>query len=69
MTPASSAQLTCSPVDGKRTLLGEEAAHRHVDYLQGLEQFREHGHLYELPASKREELKDDAGLCELQKEA
>jgi hypothetical protein len=48
--------------------LGEPAEHRHVDYFQGLEQFRESGLPYELPAAKRDELEDDPRLRELQAE-
>jgi hypothetical protein len=52
-------------VAGQEAFLGEAAEHRHIDYFQGLEQFREHGLPCELPAAKRDELKDDPGLREL----
>ena len=48
--------------------LGEEADHRHVDYFQGLEQFREHGLPCELPAANTDELENDPSLRELQVE-
>src|SRR5439155_4049510 len=40
----------CSSVAGMRAFLGEVADHREVDYFQGMEQFREQGLPYQLPA-------------------
>ena len=58
----------CSSVAGIEAFLGEVAEHRHVDYFQGLEQFREHGLPYELPTAKRDELENDPELREMRAE-
>jgi len=49
-----------------RAFLGEEADHREVDYFQGMEQFREQGLPYQLPAAERDKLQDHPILSELQ---
>jgi hypothetical protein len=54
--------VDCSSVDGMEAFLRGPAEHRHVDYFQGLEQFREHGLPSELPAAKSDKLGDDPGL-------
>ena len=41
-----------------RAFLGEKADHREVDYFQGMEQFREQGLHYQLPAAERDKLQD-----------
>jgi hypothetical protein len=49
----------CSSVDGQGAFLGEAADHRHVEYFQGLERFREDGLPCTLPAKLVAELKAD----------
>jgi hypothetical protein len=49
-----------------RAFLGEKADHREVEYFQGLEQFREQGLPYQLPAAERDKLQDDSVLGDLQ---
>lgn len=54
-----------SSVEGQAAYLGD---HRHVDYFQSLEKFREQGLLYELPAHLAESLGGDSRLVELESE-
>jgi hypothetical protein len=49
-----------------RAFLDEKADHREVEYFQGLEQFREQGLPYQLPAAQHDKLQDDSVLGELQ---
>jgi hypothetical protein len=56
----------CLSVAGIRAFLDEEADHREVEYFQDLEQFREQGLPYQLPAAERDKLQDDSVLGELQ---
>jgi len=58
-----------SSVDGQGAFLGEPLDHKHIDYFQGLDQFREPGLPCELPARLEESLKQDAKLQELKEEA
>jgi hypothetical protein len=48
--------------------LDEDTDHRHVDYFQSLEKFREQGLPGELPARVEEALKNDPGFVELESE-
>jgi hypothetical protein len=48
--------------------LGESTDHRHIDYFQGLERFREQGLPCELPAERKESLKQDPQLRQLKQE-
>ena len=57
-----------SSVDGQGAFLGEQVDHRHIDYFQSLERFREQGLPCELPAHVEESLKGDLRLQELQAE-
>ena len=50
-----------------RAFLGEVADHREVDYFQGMEQFREQGLPYQLPAVERDKLQDNPILGKLQR--
>lgn len=54
-----------SSVDGQGAFLGEALNHKHIDYFQGLGQFREPGSPCELPARVEEELKQNARLQKL----
>src|SRR3954454_1512318 len=56
----------CSSVAGMSAFLDEKADHREVDYFQGLEQFREQGLPYQLPAAEREKLQSDSILRDRQ---
>jgi hypothetical protein len=56
----------CSSVDGQAAFLGEAPDHRHVDYFQSLEKFREPGLPCALPAHLEDRLKNDARLRELE---
>ena len=58
----------CSSVDGQAAYLGESTDHRHVDYFQSLEKFREQGLPCELPAHLAESLGGDSRLVELENE-
>jgi hypothetical protein len=58
----------CSSVDGQAAFLGEALDHRHVDYFQSLEKFRESGLPCELPAHLEDRLRSDPHLCELESE-
>jgi hypothetical protein len=58
----------CSSVNGQDAFLGESTDHRHIDYFQGLEKFREHGLPCELPANRKESLKQDPHVRELEQE-
>lgn len=57
----------CSSVDGQGAFLGEPTDHRHVDYFQSLEKFREQGLPCYLPAYLKEALSRDPRLCELKR--
>jgi len=57
-----------SSVDGQAAFLGEPINHKHIDYFQGLGQFREPGLPCELPVRLEEGLKQDAQLQELEEE-
>ena len=58
----------CSSVDGQAAFLGESSDHRHIDYFQSLEKFREQGLPCELLAHLEEAVSRDPRLCELQSE-
>ncbi|KAL2440885.1 hypothetical protein ABEF95_008226 [Exophiala dermatitidis] len=58
----------CSSVDGQAAFLGESSDHRHIDYFQSLEKFREQGLPCKLPAHLEETISRDPHLCELQSE-
>ncbi len=57
-----------SSVDGQGAFLGEAINHKHIDYFQGLGQFREPGLPCKLPARLEEGLKRDTQLQELEEE-
>jgi hypothetical protein len=57
-----------SSVDGQAAYLGEMADHSHIDYFQGLEQFRKCGLPCELPAQLEEQVNRDSQLLELERE-
>jgi hypothetical protein len=63
----------CSAVEGLSAFLDEETDHRHIDFFQGLERFRERGLPDQLPAHRRESLteslKRDPRVLELEQEA
>jgi Protein of unknown function (DUF3435) len=58
-----------SSVDGQGAFLGEILHHKHIDYFQGLDRFREPGLPCELPARLEESLKQNSRLQELEEEA
>jgi hypothetical protein len=62
----------CSSVEGLAAFLGESTDHRHIDYFQGLERFREPGLPGKLPADRTESLteslKRDPRFLELEQE-
>lgn len=58
----------CSSVDGQAAFLDETTDHRHIDYFQGLEKFREQGLPCELPVDHIEPLKRDPHMRELEQE-
>ena len=58
----------CSSVDGLETFRDKPTDHRHVEYFQSLEKFREQGLPCELPARLEYALKRDPHLLELQAE-
>jgi hypothetical protein len=59
-------------VEGLAAFLGEETDHRHIDYFQGLEMFREQGLPDKLPVDRKksltESLKRDPRVLELEHE-
>lgn len=55
-------------VDGQGAFLGEALDHTHIDYFQGLGQFREPGLPCKLPARLGEDLKQNPTLQELEAE-
>ena len=57
-----------SSIDGQGAFLGETLKHKHIDYFQGLDQFREPGLPCELPARLEETLKQNPRLQELGEE-
>ena len=62
----------CSLVEGLAAFPGEETEHRHIDYFQGLEMFREQGLPDKLPVDRKksltESLKRDPRVLELEQE-
>jgi len=58
----------CSSVDRQGAFLGEPRDHRHIDYFQSLEKFREAGLPCELPIRIEKTLRHDPRLCHLQSE-
>ncbi|EXJ95819.1 hypothetical protein A1O1_00943 [Capronia coronata CBS 617.96] len=58
----------CSSVDGQAAFREEESDHRHVEYFQGLEKFRENGLPTRLPAHLEKEVERDPELCTLKAE-
>lgn len=58
----------CSSVDGQAAFLGEALDHRHVDYFQSLEKFREPGLPCELPAHLEDRLRSEPRLRKLENE-
>lgn len=56
----------CSSVDGQAAFLGEPAEHRHIEYFQGLERFREAGLPCALPAELKSKLCHDEQLRALE---
>lgn len=62
----------CSSVEGLAAFLGEKTDHRHIDYFQGLEMFREQGLPDKLPVDRKksltESLKRDPRVLELEQE-
>ena len=59
-------------MEGLAAFLGEETDHRHIDYFQGLERFREQGLPEKLPVDRQisltESLKRDPCVLELEQE-
>jgi hypothetical protein len=58
--------VNCSSVDGQGAFLGETPDHRHVEFFQGLEQFRKDGLPCTFSAKMIGELKTDPYFCQLQ---
>jgi hypothetical protein len=56
----------CSSVNGQAAFLGEDSDNRHIEYFQGLERFHEQGLPGKLPAARRESLKRDPHVRELE---
>ena len=58
----------CSSVDGQAAFRDEDSDHRHIEYFQGLEKFREEGLPDRLPAHLEQKVLDDPQLCEVDEE-
>jgi hypothetical protein len=56
----------CSSVNGQAAFLGEDSDDRHIEYFQGLERFHEQGLPDELPVARRESLRQDPHVRELE---
>jgi hypothetical protein len=56
----------CSSVSGIDSFLGEKRDHRHIEYFQGLERFREQGLPDKLPMARRESVRQDPRVRELE---